>query len=125
MNKLTINDIEQILHNRIKDDVYKTLKSIPTPDNFKDMQKATQRIIQAIKNDETINVVGDYDVDGVTSTALMVNFFTSLGVEVNYIIPNRFEHGYGLSPIILEQIYDGIIITVDNGIRCHRSSRNL
>ncbi len=116
MNRLTINDIEQILHNRVKDDAYKTLKSIPTPDNFKDMQKATQRIIQAIKNDETINVVGDYDVDGVTSTALMVNFFTSLGVEVHYIIPNRFEHGYGLSPIILEQIYDGIIITVDNGI---------
>ncbi len=116
MNRLTINDIEQILHNRIKDDSYKTLKSIPTPDNFKDMQKATMRIVEAIKNDETINVVGDYDVDGVTSTAIIVNFFTALGVEVNYIIPNRFEHGYGLSPIILEQIYDGIIVTVDNGI---------
>lgn len=116
MNRLTINDIEQILHDRVKDDIYKTLKSIPSPDNFKDIQKATQRIIQAIKNDETINVVGDYDVDGVTSTAIMINFFTALGVEVNYIIPNRFEHGYGLSPIILEQINDGIIITVDNGI---------
>jgi len=116
MNRLKINDIEQILHNRIKDDSYKTLKSIPTPDNFKDMQKATMRIVEAIKNDETINVVGDYDVDGVTSTAIIVNFFTALGVEVNYIIPNRFEHGYGLSPIILKQIYDGIIITVDNGI---------
>jgi len=116
MNRLTINDIEQILHARVKDDQFKTLKSIPIPDNFKDMQKATQRIVQAIENDETINVVGDYDVDGVVSTALMVNFFTALSIEVNYIIPNRFEHGYGLSPIILEQIYEGIIITVDNGI---------
>ncbi len=116
MNRLTINDIEQILHSRVKEDTYKTLKSIPTPDTFKDMQKATQRIIKAIQNDEAINVVGDYDVDGVTSTALMVNFFTAIGVEINYIIPNRFEHGYGLSPIILEEIYDGIIITVDNGI---------
>lgn len=116
MNRLTINNVEEILHARIKDDRYKTLKSIPTPDSFKDIQKATKRIMHAIKNDETINIVGDYDVDGVTSTALMVNFFTSLGVEINYIIPNRFEHGYGLSPIILEEIYDGIIITVDNGI---------
>jgi single-stranded-DNA-specific exonuclease len=116
MNRLTINDVEQILHTRVKDDIYTTLKSIPTPDSFKDMEKATQRIVKAIQNDETINVVGDYDVDGVTSTALMINFFTALGIEINYVIPNRFEHGYGLSPIILEQIYDGIIITVDNGI---------
>jgi len=116
MKRLTINDIEEILHTRIKDDQFKTLKSLPTPDSFKDMQKATTRIIKAIHNNETINVVGDYDVDGVTSTAIMVNFFTALGVEINYIIPNRFEHGYGLSPNILEEIYDGIIITVDNGI---------
>ncbi|RLD40588.1 MAG: single-stranded-DNA-specific exonuclease RecJ, partial [Bacteroidetes bacterium] len=57
-----------------------------------------------------------YDVDGVISTAIMVEFFNDLGIEVNYIIPNRFEHGYGLSPKILDSIYDGLIITVDNGI---------
>jgi len=116
MNNLTFNDIEEILNNRIKDDKFKTLKSLPSPDNFKDMDKATHRIVTAIQNDETINLVGDYDVDGVTSTAIIVEFFSALGVEVNHIIPNRFEHGYGLSPKILEQIYDGIIITVDNGI---------
>lgn len=116
MSQLTIENIEKILQDRVEKDQFKTLKSIPAPDSFKDIQKATQRIIQAIKNDETINIVGDYDVDGVTSTALIVNFFTALGIEVNYIIPNRFEHGYGLSPIIVDQIYDGIIITVDNGI---------
>lgn len=116
MSKLTIQDIEKILDDRVKEDQFQTLKSIPKPDTFKDMQKATNRIVEAIKNDETINLVGDYDVDGVTSTAIMINFFNALGVEINYIIPNRFEHGYGLSPLILEQIYDGIIITVDNGI---------
>ncbi len=116
MNKLTIKDIEEILYNRIKDDKYTTLKSIPTPNQFKDMDKATSRIVTAIQNEETINLVGDYDVDGIVSTAIMVEFFAALGVEINYIIPNRFEHGYGLSPKILEQIYDGIIITVDNGI---------
>lgn len=118
-NTLSIQEIEQILLNRVKDDEFKTLKSLPQPDSFKDMTKATNRIVQAIKNDETINIVGDYDVDGISSTTIMVAFFNAMGVEVNYIIPNRFEHGYGLSPIILEQIYEGLIITVDNGISAH------
>jgi single-stranded-DNA-specific exonuclease len=117
MNKeLSIQAIEEILTNRIKDDTFTTLKSLPIPDTFKDMNKATKRIVQAIHNDETINLVGDYDADGVTSTAIIVLFFNALGLEINYIIPNRFHHGYGLSPIILERIYDGIVITVDNGI---------
>ena len=121
-SKLKIEDIEQILKNRIIDDQFRTLKSIPTPDLFKDMDKATKRIVQAIENEETINLVGDYDVDGISSTTIMVEFFTALGIEINYIIPNRFEHGYGLSPKILEQIFDGLIITVDNGITAFEAS---
>jgi len=120
--ELTIADIDKILSNRIKDDEFTTLKSLPTPDKLKDMAKATKRITEAIANDETINLVGDYDVDGVTSTSIMVTFFSALGVEINHIIPNRFEHGYGLSPIILEQIYDGIVVTVDNGISAVESA---
>jgi single-stranded-DNA-specific exonuclease len=117
MNKLTIQNIQTILQNRTKDDKFTTLKDMPKPEQFKDIQKATKRIVEALKNDETINIVGDYDADGVTSTAIMVEFFNkAVGVEVNYIIPNRFEHGYGISADILELIYDGIIITVDNGI---------
>ncbi len=119
---LKIEQIEQILYNRIKDEKFTTLKTIPRPEQFKDIQKATLRIVDAIKSDETINLVGDYDVDGVVSTALMVDFFNSLGVEINYIIPNRFEHGYGLSPKILEQIFDGIVITVDNGISANAAA---
>ena len=115
-DELNIADIGEILFQRIKKDEFKTLKSLPAPDKFKDMNKATRRIVQAIRTDETINLVGDYDVDGITSTAIMITFFSALGLEINHVIPNRFEHGYGLSPIILEQIYDGIVITVDNGI---------
>jgi single-stranded-DNA-specific exonuclease len=121
--ELNIIDIENILIDRISDDEFTTLKSLPTPDKFKDIKKATTRIVNAIKNDETINLVGDYDVDGVTSTSIMVSFFNALGIEINYIIPNRFEHGYGLSPIILEQIYEGIVVTVDNGISAVESAQ--
>jgi single-stranded-DNA-specific exonuclease len=120
--KLTIEDIKQILHNRTKEDEFTTLKSFPQPDLFKDMDKATQRIVQAIKNNEKINLVGDYDVDGITSTAIMVTFFRQLNIDINYIIPNRFEHGYGLSPVILEKIDEGVIITVDNGISAYEAA---
>ena len=73
-NVLKIEDIEQVLQDRIKNDEFTTLKSLPSPDKFKDITKATKRIVHAIQNDETINLVGDYDVDGVTSTSIMVTF---------------------------------------------------
>ena len=113
---LTLETIEKILHTRIKDDQFTTLKTIPRPNQFKDIEKATSRIVEAINNNEVINLVGDYDVDGVVSTAIVVDFFQKIGIEINYIIPNRFEHGYGLSPMILDQIKSGIVVTVDNGI---------
>lgn len=117
MAETTLSDIKNLLENRSSESKIKSLKDLPLPSCFKDIDKATKRIIEAIKNDETINIVGDYDADGVISTAIMVDFFTkAIGVEVNYIIPNRFTHGYGISSKILEDIYDGIIITVDNGI---------
>ena len=112
-----LNEIKNLLEARYKDDTLTTLKELPKPDNFKDMQKATNRIKQAIENKETINIVGDYDADGIVSTTIMVEFFkNALGIDVNYIIPNRFKHGYGISAKILELIEDGLIITVDNGI---------
>lgn len=73
-NILTIKQIDEILANRVKKHKFKLLKEMPQPNNFKDIDKATKRIIKAINSFETINIVGDYDVDGVTSTAIMVNF---------------------------------------------------
>jgi single-stranded-DNA-specific exonuclease len=117
MKKVTLNDIKELLESRIPNDEITSLKDLPAPIHFKDIEKATKRICQAIKEDETINIVGDYDADGVVSTAIMVEFFTkAVGIEVNYLIPNRFTHGYGISAKILDDIYEGIIITVDNGI---------
>ena len=117
MKKVTLNDIKELLESRISQEDITSLKEMPPPIHFKDIEKATKRICQAIKEDETINIVGDYDADGVVSTAIMVEFFTkAVGIEVNYIIPNRFTHGYGISAKILDDIYEGIIITVDNGI---------
>lgn len=117
MKKVTLNDIKELLQSRILEDEITSLKDLPPPLYFKDIEKATKRICTAINNDETINIVGDYDADGVVSTAIMVEFFTkAIGIEVNYIIPNRFTHGYGISAKILDDIYEGIIITVDNGI---------
>jgi len=117
MKNLRLKEIKDILESRCINDKFNTLKDIPIPDSLKDIQKASNRIIQALKNDETINIIGDYDADGVNSTAIMIEFFNkAIGVEVNHIIPNRFEHGYGISESVLDMIYDGIIITVDNGI---------
>jgi len=72
------------------------------------------------KRDERIVVVGDFDVDGATSTALMLRCLREFGFrEVDYLVPNRFEYGYGLTPEIVRvaaQSSPGLIVTVDNGI---------
>lgn len=95
------------------------LKSIPPLDQLKDLQKASQRIIEAIQNNQKIAIYGDYDVDGTTSCALFYHFFKMLKVEVDLIQPSRFVEGYGLH---LSSIDDAVkrninvLITVDCGI---------
>lgn len=83
------------------------------------MSEAIDRIEAAIFNEEKILVYGDYDSDGITSTTVMMNVLLDLGAEVTYMIPNRFDHGYGPNIELFEQAYaQGVklIITVDNGI---------
>ena len=84
------------------------------------MRKATDRIRLAIQNKEAIAIYGDYDVDGVTSTALLVQALQLLNADVRGYIPNRFEEGYGLNNNALNELKaDGVklVITVDCGIR--------
>ena len=107
--------IYQILYKRFNG-LFLGLKDLPHPYTFKDMQKGVSRVAQAIKSDETIALIGDYDVDGVVATTIMRQFFNDIGVDLKWIIPNRFRDGYGLSPSILKRIDVDIIITVDNGI---------
>lgn len=128
MTRLTKGDVEGILLNRHIDNPYKKLQTLPQPHLFKDMQKASTRIKNAIQNNEKIMIVGDYDVDGIVSTTIMVEFFSMIKKDVQYFIPNRFKHGYGLSANVINEIIangfnDGVIITVDNGISSYEAAK--
>ena len=84
-----------------------------------DMEKAVDRILKAIQNNENILIYGDYDVDGITSVTVLKRFFKDRGVNVNYYIPNRLNEGYGLNKEAIKKIIDdgtNLMITVDCGI---------
>lgn len=84
-----------------------------------DMQKACERIWRAIDDGETIVVFGDYDVDGVTATALLYQHLKGMGATVKCMLPSREGDGYGLSKNAIRSIHDKgcqLIVTVDNGI---------
>ncbi|BHH83107.1 hypothetical protein LA52FAK_13960 [Desulforhopalus sp. 52FAK] len=106
----------------IADFLYPKLQNLPQPDQMKGLMEAASRIKYYIENDLQIVVWGDYDVDGTTSTGLLVNFFRELGVAAKYHIPNRLTEGYGLNVEWLqENISDFfsrkfLLITVDCGI---------
>src|SRR5574341_926084 len=90
------------------------------PLQIKNMDTATDRIRFALARHEPIAIYGDYDVDGVTATALLVQTLQSLGADVRGYIPNRFDEGYGLNNEALDKLKaDGarLVITVDCGIR--------
>ncbi len=89
------------------------------PYTLPDMEKAVERVNIALENGERITVFGDYDCDGVTSTALLYSYLTSRGANVDYYIPDRSGEGYGMNLgaiDILKSRGTNIIITVDNGI---------
>lgn len=89
------------------------------PFEFPDMAQAVERIRQAVDNFESIAVFGDYDVDGVTATAVLYMYLESLGAKVSYYIPDRHSEGYGLSKEAISKLCDcgiNLIVTVDNGI---------
>jgi len=87
---------------------------------LKGMSEAVERLSRAIVEQEPIAVYGDYDADGVTSTALMMNVLTALGARVQPYIPNRFDEGYGLNNEALTELAEQgirVVLTVDCGIR--------
>jgi len=89
-----------------------------------DMDKGVQRILKAIDSNEKIVIFGDYDVDGITSTALMLYFFKAINYPVQYLVPNREKDGYGLRPAGVDTanaMAAKLIITVDNGISANDS----
>jgi len=93
--------------------------SVPDSRLLKDAEKAVDRILKAIDQEEAILVSGDYDVDGITSSAMMMICLLPLGAKINYFLPHRVKDGYGLSIKTVERAVQSnykIIITVDNGI---------
>ena len=123
-NNYTDNEIIEILH-RIKgiDDYIKYqnlgFKDFYDPYLFKDMDKVIKKIKLSIRNDEKILIYGDYDVDGITATAILYRALKDKGADVHFKVPNRFSEGYGLSLEAVEEIIEdkyNLVITVDNGI---------
>lgn len=95
------------------------LTSLINPFEMLDMEKAAARICDAIENKERICIYGDYDVDGITSTAIMYLFLKQVGADVIHYIPNRLEEGYGLNTEAVKEIVSKntkLLITVDCGI---------
>lgn len=96
-----------------------TRKDFHNPFLITDMEKAVERIIKAIENQEKVTIYGDYDVDGITSITVLKSFLQDRGLAVESYIPNRLEEGYGLNKQAIEKIVKNgcqLMITVDCGI---------
>lgn len=102
-------------------DVSYPLAELPKPQQLLGMDGAVSLLIQALTENWRIMIVADFDTDGATSCALAIRGLRAMGVEdIDYIVPNRFIHGYGLTPALLAEIapegQPRLLITVDNGI---------
>jgi single-stranded-DNA-specific exonuclease len=95
------------------------LSQLPPPDAFKGMAAVAERLARAIRGRERLLIIADYDADGATACAVGLRGLRRMGAEVDYLVPNRFVHGYGLTPEIVALAAErepAVIITVDNGI---------
>ncbi|TAE58722.1 MAG: single-stranded-DNA-specific exonuclease RecJ [Nostocales cyanobacterium] len=94
--------------------------NLPSPlEDFPDLATSVELLETAIKNQEKIAICGDYDADGMTSTALLLRSLRALGADVDYAIPSRMHEGYGINNRIVEEFKSegvSLILTVDNGI---------
>ena len=120
---VSYNDVEQYLNPRIKD-------LLPDPYTLTDMELAVRRFSSAILKEETIALFGDYDVDGVSSVALMLLWMRSVGREPTVYIPDRIKEGYGPTPVSMRTLSErhDLIVTLDCGtVACmeiHEATKN-
>ena len=109
---VSFDEVENFLNPALK-------TQLPDPNILQDMDKAAERIAEAIEKKQRVAVFGDYDVDGATSSALLRRFFKSVGAELRIYIPDRITEGYGPNaPALLKLKEEGInvVITVDCGV---------
>ncbi|MBN2372178.1 single-stranded-DNA-specific exonuclease RecJ [bacterium] len=124
--------VAQILINRgiespcaILDFLRSDLRHIHDPFLMKDMPVAVNRILSAVEKGEKILIFGDYDVDGITASAVMSDFLESCGGNIRIRLPNRLKDGYGLTKEIVEEAYregTDLLITVDSGISSNKAA---
>ena len=110
-------------HGQAEDFLYSRLKDMHSPYQLPDIDKAVGRIADAIVEGEQIAIYGDYDVDGITGTALLVHFLSSLGGRVRWHIPHRIKEGYGLNSEALKMLHSRgvtLVVTVDCGSTDHK-----
>jgi len=94
------------------------INNIPNPFKLKDMDKTVSRTIEAIKNNQKIGILADYDVDGATSAAIMYNFFKSFNLNISLKVPNRLTEGYGPNERIMDEFLEekvSLVYTLDCG----------
>ncbi len=97
-----------------------SLTGLLAPDALPGIEAAAARLARAVRDQEHIKIIGDFDADGATASALAVSALKAMGAaQVSYLVPNRFEFGYGLTPEIVElAVRDNpdLLVTVDNGV---------
>lgn len=106
-----------------REDTELALKGLLPPGALRGVKEAADLLADAIEGEARVVIVGDFDADGATSSALAVSVLRQMGLrEVSFLVPNRFEFGYGLSPEIVALAAErepDLIVTVDNGISSH------
>src|SRR5512141_3239013 len=105
-----------------RDDLDTDLARLPPFAAMKGIDDAATRLADAIAAREKIVIVADYDADGATACAVAMRGLAALGADVDFLVPNRFEYGYGLTPEIVRAaggLRPRLIVTVDNGIASH------
>ena len=103
--------------------IKKTVSGLHSPFLMKDMEKAVDIIRNAVVTGKRITVYGDYDVDGITSVAILIKYLADHGGNISFYIPSRETEGYGLNIDAIKSIYDkgcDLIITVDTGITAQK-----
>ena len=124
---LQLGDIDPVLQRifasrgiQHADELERTLSHLPSPWLLHGMQSMVEHLISVVKEQKALTVVADFDADGATSCALAIKGLALFGVkQLNFVVPNRFEYGYGLTPEIVELVKQqnpDVILTVDNGI---------
>lgn len=131
-----VGDQPELTNHLILDQIYKargvqhpqeletSLQHLLPHEKLLGIDTAVERLQQALRQQETIMIIGDFDVDGATSCTIAIKALGALGAQyVDYQVPNRFEFGYGLTPEIVDVVAEShqpdLIITVDNGIANH------